>query len=156
MHVMCTMEEFMPSIGTSVPSPSILAVLVCQSESTLQNIGKFYAHACHSPSANVDFDSPFDFSDDTLLLSKTRLISISDDGKVWSWLLRAEGLGDFQQDVTNPGIHADVAEVPIVGNVTSDLHAPEAGKQLEHVSGSRHHRSKSTSSQADMSFKVCE
>ncbi|XP_044471425.1 WD repeat-containing protein 11 isoform X1 [Mangifera indica] len=154
VHVMCTMEEFMPSIGTSVPSPSILAVLVCQSESTLQNIGKFYAHACHSPSANVDFDSPFDFSDDTLLLSKTRLISISDDGKVWSWLLRAEGLGDFQQDVTNPGIHADVAEVPIVGNVTSDLHAPEAGKQLEHVSGSRHHRSKSTSSQADMSFKV--
>lgn len=162
MHVMCTMEELIPSIGTSVPSPSILAVLVSQSESTIQNVAKLCLDAPHSPSANVDIDSPFEFSDDTLLLSKTHLISISDDGKVWNWLLTAEGAGDLQKDAIKSGMDADVIDVALCGTNTNsmassaDVQALEASKQLEHVNGSRNRPSNSTSSQADMSFKVCE
>lgn len=160
VHVMCTMEELIPSIGTSVPSPSILAVLVSQSESTIQNVAKLCLDAPHSPSANVDIDSPFEFSDDTLLLSKTHLISISDDGKVWNWLLTAEGAGDLQKDAIKSSMDADVIDVALCGTNTNsmassaDVQALEAGKQLEHVNGSRNRPSNSTSSQADMSFKV--
>lgn len=160
VHVMCTMEELMPSIGTSVPSPSILAVLVSQSESTIQNVAKLCLDAPHSPSANVDIDNPFEFSDDTLLLSKTHLISISDDGKVWNWLLTAEGAGDFHKDAIKSGMDTDVIEVEFCGTNTNsmassaDAQTLEAGKQLEHVNGSRNRPSKYTSSQADMSFKV--
>ncbi|KAJ4708234.1 WD repeat-containing protein 11 [Melia azedarach] len=160
VHIMCAMEELMPSIGTSVPSPSILAVVVCQSESTLQNVAKSYSDAPYSPSANVDIDNPFDFSDDTLLLSNTHIISISDDGKIWNWLLTAEGAGDSHKYVKNSGMDDGVTEVVIPGTNTnsmascSDGLVLEAGKQLEPVNGSRSHPSDSTSSQADMSFKV--
>lgn len=162
MHVMCTMEELIPSIGTSVPSPSILAVLISQSESTIQNVARLCLDAPHSPSASVDIDNPFEFSDDTLLLSKTHLISISDDGKVWNWLLTAEGAGDFHKDAIKSGMDTDVIEVELCGTNTNsmassaDAQALEAGKQLEHVNGSRNRPSNYTSSQADMSFKVCE
>ncbi|ESR64120.1 transducin family protein / WD-40 repeat family protein [Citrus sinensis] len=144
VHVMCTMEELIPSIGTSVPSPSILAVLVSQSESTIQNVAKLCLDAPHSPSANVDIDSPFEFSDDTLLLSKTHLISISDDGKVWNWLLTAEGAGDLQKDAIKSGMDADVIDVALCGTNTNsmassaDVQALEAGKQLEHICCNTH------------------
>ncbi|KAK4853158.1 hypothetical protein QYF36_004671 [Acer negundo] len=159
VHIMCTIEELMPSIGTSVPSPSILSVLISQSESTLQNVGKLYSHAPHTDSANVDFDNPFDFSDDTLLLSKTHLISISDDGKIWNWLLTAEGAGDIQKNVTSSAMDANVSEVPFPGTNTNTMAssgglALEASKQLEHLNDRVDRPSNSTSSQSDMSFKV--
>ena len=89
---MCMMEELMPSVGTPVPSPSILAVVVSQTDSTLQNISKLCSDV-HSSFA-VDFNNPFDFCDESLVISKTNMISISDDGKIWKWLLTAEGFGD--------------------------------------------------------------
>ncbi|KAL5769027.1 hypothetical protein ACOSQ2_015810 [Xanthoceras sorbifolium] len=159
VHIMCTMEELMPSIGTSVPSPSILSVLISQSESTLQNVGKLYSHAPHSPSANVDYDNPFDFADDTLLLSKTHLISISDDGKIWNWLLTAEGAGDIQKDVTSSAVDANVSEVPFPGTNTYTIAsstglALAASKEIEHLIDRGSRPSNSTSSQSHMSFKV--
>ncbi|XP_027073005.2 uncharacterized protein [Coffea arabica] len=92
VHIMCMMEELMPSVGTPVPSPSILAVVVSQTDSTLQNISKLCSDV-HSSFA-VDFNNPFDFCDESLVISKTNMISISDDGKIWKWLLTAEGFGD--------------------------------------------------------------
>ncbi|TQE06958.1 hypothetical protein C1H46_007348 [Malus baccata] len=50
VHIMCSMEELMPSIGTSVPSPLVLALVISQSDSTLQNIGKLYSDVPHPPS----------------------------------------------------------------------------------------------------------
>ncbi|KAM1007298.1 hypothetical protein ACFX2A_003970 [Malus domestica] len=40
----------MPSIGTSVPSLLVLALVISQSDSTLQNIGKLYADVPHPAS----------------------------------------------------------------------------------------------------------
>ena len=161
MHIMCAIEELIPSIGTPVPSPSILAVIICQSDSTFQNVGKLYSDVSHSPSPDVDFDTPFDFCDEPLLVSKTHLISISDDGKIWNWLLTAEGPENTQKDDTNLGLVADVSEVPVPGTNANTVISSssgsfmEAGKQPEHMDSGRSCPSNSTSSLADMSFKVC-
>lgn len=161
VHIMCAIEELIPSIGTPVPSPSILAVIICQSDSTFQNVGKLYSDVSHSPSPDVDFDTPFDFCDEPLLVSKTHLISISDDGKIWNWLLTAEGPENTQKDDRNLGLVADVSEVPVPGTNANTVISSssgsftEAGKQPEHMDGGRNCPSNSTSSLADMSFKVC-
>lgn len=159
---MCSMEELIPSIGTSVPSPSILAATICQSDSTFQNVGKLYSGVPNSPSPDVDFETPFDACDEPLLVSKTHLISISDDGKIWNWLLTAEGAESIQKVDTNLALVADVSEVPVPGIdanllVSSSGGGPamKAGKQPEHMGGGRSRPSSSTSSLADMSFKVC-
>ncbi|KAK4604459.1 hypothetical protein RGQ29_012811 [Quercus rubra] len=160
VHIMCAIEELIPSIGTPVPSPSILAVIICQSDSTFQNVGKLYSDVSHSPSPDVDFDTPFDFCDEPLLVSKTHLISISDDGKIWNWLLTAEGPENTQKDDTNLGLVADVSEVPVPGTIANTVISSssgsftEAGKQPEHMDGGRNCPSNSTSSLADMSFKI--
>lgn len=160
VHIMCSMEELIPSIGTSVPSPSILAVIICQSDSTFQNVGKLYSDVPHSPSPDVDFDTPFDFCDEPLLVSKTHLISISDDGKIWNWLLTAEGPENTQKNDTKLGLVADVNEVPVPGTNDNSVVSSssgtftEVGKHPEHMDGGRSRPSNSTSSLADMSFKI--
>ncbi|XP_070044118.1 uncharacterized protein [Nicotiana tomentosiformis] len=146
VHTMCAMEELMPSIGTSVPSPSILAAVISHSDAALQNIGKLYSDAHHS--VDVDFDNLFDFCDESLVLSKTRLISISDDGKVWKWLLTAEGSVDVQKDMTNPDNVVEAcktipSEIPI-------------GHISEISTSSRTSLSKSPTSQDEVSFKGTE
>lgn len=158
---MCSMEELMPSLGTSVPSPSVLAAVICQSDSPLQNVGKIYSNVPNSPFLVEDFDSPFDFYDEPLLVSKTHLISISDDGKIWNWLLTAEGDEDTQKEDISVGLVADASEMPVseanidgTSSSTEGL-ATEAGKKREHVADCRISGANSTSKQADMSFKVC-
>ncbi|KAB1199382.1 WD repeat-containing protein 11 [Morella rubra] len=133
VHIMCSMEELIPSIGTSVPSPSILSAIICQPDSTFQNVGKLYADVPRSSSLDEDIDSPFDFCDEPLLVSKTHLISISDDGKIWNWLLTAEGAESSQKGVTSGP-------------------ARETSKQPEHTDGGGSCPSKPTL--ADMSFKI--
>ena len=161
MHLMCSMEELMPSLGTSVPSPSVLAVIICQSDCPLQNVGKIYSDVPNSPFPDEDFDSPFDFCDEPLLVSKTRLISISDDGKIWNWLLTTKGAEDTQKEDIKAGMVADASDVPISGTDTNTTVssteglAKEAGKQKEYAAGSRSRHVNSTSKQSDMSFKVC-
>lgn len=93
---MSSLEELMPSVGTSVPSPSVLTVLLCHSDSALQDISRNCSDESSSFLAE-EFDNPFDFCDESIVLSKTNLISISDDGKIWSWLLTAEGNTDAQK-----------------------------------------------------------
>ncbi|KAK9141734.1 hypothetical protein Syun_011134 [Stephania yunnanensis] len=82
VYTMCMMEELMPSIGTSVPSPTVLSVVICQSESTFQCLAKLYSETSQST-----LDAP---NCEPFLISKTYLISITDDGKIWNWLLTAE------------------------------------------------------------------
>lgn len=159
MHIMRMMEELMPSIGSSVPSPSLLSVLISQSDSTLQNIGKLYSDAPNFDSWSVDYDNPFDFSDDTLLCSKTHLISISDDGKIWSWLLTAEGLGDVERHTTSSASDAKASEVPATNTEATaygDGLCPAASKQQQHMIDKGSRTSSSMSNLTDTSLKVCE
>ncbi|OWM65934.1 hypothetical protein CDL15_Pgr015359 [Punica granatum] len=157
VHVMCTMEELMPSIGTYVPSPSVLAVVLCESDSTLQNIAQRYSDVPPSPYSDVDIDNPFDFGDDSLLISKTRLISISDDGKVWNWLLTSEGAWDAQNDRKNEELDTIEAATPVNKNdsVESSIDGvePESVEQSESVHSSKIRLSNSSIVQYDISYK---
>ncbi|CAK9170951.1 unnamed protein product [Ilex paraguariensis] len=160
VHMMCSMEELMPSIGTSVPSPSILAVVISQSESTLQNIGKLCSDVPHTSSLDVDIDNPFDFCDESSVLFKTHLICISDDGKIWNWLMTAEGPGDVQKAITDRGIVADVGKLPVpemnsLTEVTSGSDsALDAVKQSNDVDSGGSCPTNSTTSQEEMSLKI--
>lgn len=98
-YAICTTQELMPSVGSLVPSPSILAAIICESDCALQNIGQIYSDVPHTPFSDEDYDNPFDFCDESLPAAKTHLISISDDGKVWNWLLTAEGPKVAPKDV---------------------------------------------------------
>ncbi|TYJ25330.1 hypothetical protein E1A91_A07G042500v1 [Gossypium mustelinum] len=153
---MCTMEELMPSLGSPVPSPSVLAVLVSQSESTLQNISKLYSDSSNGAS-DVDSDNPFEFCDDTPLVAKTCLFSISDDGKLWSWILTAEGEGVMQKDA---GISGNIANLSLDSTNTTtivstkDGLAAEGSRQLDNINGSQTQLPNSTFGFADVTFKI--
>ncbi|XP_052199834.1 uncharacterized protein LOC127806520 isoform X2 [Diospyros lotus] len=160
VHTMCMMEELMPSVGTSVPSPSVLAVIISQSDSTLQNVRKIYSDMSYASSPDEDFDTPLDFCDESLVVSKIHLISISDDGKIWNWLLTAEGPGDAQKDARNSSAVDEGREVPILetssGNVVSsaDVRASNAVPQVDIVNDICCCRQRSNISLKEMSFKI--
>ncbi|GLT26225.1 hypothetical protein SLA2020_013070 [Shorea laevis] len=160
-HVMCTIEELMPAIGTSVPTPSVLSVLICQSESTVQSVGKLCSDSPNCSTPDMDFDNPFDFYDDALPLYKTCLISISDDGKVWSWILTAKGAGDIQKNIKNSDVVNDSAAKPLQGTNTNPLSSSNKGvvvegsRQLENVTEGRGPPFNSTFNLADLTFKIC-
>ncbi|XP_074269146.1 uncharacterized protein LOC141592404 isoform X1 [Silene latifolia] len=99
-YTMCATQELMPSVGTHVPSPAILAAVICQSDCALQDVNKIYSDVPHTPFKDEDYDNPFDFCDESLPASKTHLISISDDGKVWNWLLTTEESDEISKDIS--------------------------------------------------------
>ncbi|KAG2331850.1 hypothetical protein Bca52824_003030 [Brassica carinata] len=84
VHVLCGIEELIPAIGSSAPLPSLLSLLISQLDSTLQNIRKIHSDPVLDGSK---VDDSFYSSDDAFLGFKTHFISISDDGKIWSWIL---------------------------------------------------------------------
>ncbi|KAI3781932.1 hypothetical protein L2E82_11960 [Cichorium intybus] len=102
VHEMCLIEDLTPSLGTSVPTPSALAVVISQSDSTLQNVGKHFSDEHHTSSSDqefeMDFDNPFDFRDESNVICRTHFLSISDDGKIWNWLLTSEAPTDNPKD----------------------------------------------------------
>ncbi|KAF6145440.1 hypothetical protein GIB67_032563 [Kingdonia uniflora] len=109
VYMMCSMEELMPSIGTSVPSPAILAVSLCQTESTLQSFGKLYSGISDTFLPALDCDTHSSSSSESLLVSRINLISISDDGEIWNWLLTVEGCRDAQNNLSDLDLLADGA-----------------------------------------------
>ncbi|XP_048608744.1 WD repeat-containing protein 11 isoform X2 [Brassica napus] len=86
VHVLCGIEELIPAIGISAPLPSLLSLLISQLDSTLQNIRKIHSDPVLDASM-VDDSFYFSGDDDAFLGFKTHFISISDDGKLWSWIL---------------------------------------------------------------------
>ncbi|EPS68588.1 hypothetical protein M569_06178, partial [Genlisea aurea] len=84
-YSMHSLDELLPAIGTSVPSPAVLAVAICQSNYTLQVIHK---HCLETDSMN-----PLTSCDEPIDISKAHLITISDDGKIWKWFLTAQRSG---------------------------------------------------------------
>ncbi|XP_010535861.1 PREDICTED: WD repeat-containing protein 11 [Tarenaya hassleriana] len=148
VHVMCTVEELMPSIGMSIPSPSMLAVLLSLSDSTMQTVTKL--HPDSTPS--VDFDNPFDFYDESLLVSKTSFISLSDDGKIWRWILTAEGVEDVQKNVSDLVTVTIVTEAAPPGESQKKV-STDDGLAFTPTNRSKGHASNS-SSKPDISFKI--
>ncbi|XP_010496533.1 PREDICTED: WD repeat-containing protein 11-like [Camelina sativa] len=151
VHVMCTMEEFMPSIGLSIPSPSALAVLLSQSDSTMQTITKLYP----DETSSVDFDNPFDFYDESIVVSKTTFFSLSDDGKIWKWVLSAEGVEDALKNASDLDISIVGADVALPGAIQKkDFSNLEDGLVVTPTNKSRGQTSSSSFGRSDLSFKI--
>lgn len=121
---MCMMEELMPLIGASVPSPSLLAVTLSLTESVLQNFGKHCSNVLNTVPV-VDINNHFDFNEKPLVICNTHLLSISDDGKIWDWLLTAEGSTETPKEKTNSNIISEANN-----EVTS---APEPFPMLDSI-----------------------
>lgn len=163
VHIMCMMEELMPSLGTPVPSPSVLAVVISRSDSTLQNVHKHLSdrHHASSPDTEIDldFDNPFDFCDESHVISKTHLLSISDDGKIWNWLLTAEGPTENQKDASDIGIVAEISKDAALdtnadGIVSSFDAVKDVVKQTDKEDVRKGRPSASKSSQDDLALKI--
>ncbi|KAM0031040.1 putative transcription factor WD40-like family [Helianthus debilis subsp. tardiflorus] len=159
VHVMCMMEELMPALGTPVPSPSVLAVVISRSDSTLQNVRKSLCDGHHDTEVDTDFDNPFDFCDESQVVSKTHLLSISDDGKIWNWLLTAEGPTENQKDMSDVGIVADISKDPALdtnaNGVDSSLSSvKDVIKQTDKENVRKGRSSASKKSQDDLAVKI--
>ncbi|KAJ0752006.1 putative transcription factor WD40-like family [Helianthus annuus] len=159
VHVMCMMEELMPALGTPVPSPSVLAVVISRSDSTLQNVRKSLCDGHHDTEVDTDFDNPFDFCDESQVVSKTHLLSISDDGKIWNWLLTAEGPTENQKDTSDVGIVADISKDPALdtnaNGVDSSLSSvKDVIKQTDKENIRKGRSSASKKSQDDLAVKI--
>ncbi|XP_054821637.1 uncharacterized protein LOC129320288 isoform X2 [Prosopis cineraria] len=156
VHIMSSVEELMPSVGTAVPSPSVLTVLLCQSDSALQNI----CRSCSDVSSSFlarDFDSSFDFCEEPTIVSKTHLISISDDGKIWNWLLTTDGNADTQVNEKLGSVNNDkaISYSETKANTTASSTNPELRRRTEHLNGGRGHLSSSTFNQKNVTIKIC-
>ncbi|XP_057818736.2 uncharacterized protein LOC131031599 isoform X2 [Cryptomeria japonica] len=110
--MLCMLETLMPLMGTSVPSPTILAVSYCSSELEIEK-----AHIINSE--EVSGFKPFELpaytekAASSMLLGQsthaleTAFISVSDDGKVWKWSLTAEVPGDVHSQEMNETVSRD-------------------------------------------------
>ncbi|XP_058074403.1 uncharacterized protein LOC131223110 isoform X2 [Magnolia sinica] len=160
VHMLCTMEELMPSIGTTVPSPTVLAVVPCQSESALQNVSSNYSDVPHTSSPYaVNYATP-DFSCEPLVVSEAYLISISDDGKIWNWLITAEGARDVKKTTSDLTMLADVGQLRIPdshgesADTSVDGSALSVVEESEPVNRNVSCPSSSTFTKSELSLKI--
>lgn len=136
MHLLCTTVELMPSIGTTVPTPTVLAVNLCQLESVIQDVRKLCTGASDVDSLlDVTCLSPLNLCTEMGYIRKTYLISISDDGKIWNWVLTYDKAKDARK-ILNVNVGADIDEEAVsekhisggsfVGGVTDIVKEPES------------------------------
>jgi hypothetical protein len=86
VHLLQAVEELMPSIGTVVPPPAVLATTVWQSESIFRNIDKLSQDLAQTQSSHsVISDTNSDKN--VYQGAMSYITSISEDGKIWSWHL---------------------------------------------------------------------
>uniref|UniRef100_A0A0E0JVA1 Uncharacterized protein n=1 Tax=Oryza punctata TaxID=4537 RepID=A0A0E0JVA1_ORYPU len=86
VHLLCAVEELMPSIGTIVPPPAVLATTIWQSESIFHNIEKQSRDLGQIQSTHSVI-SDTNTNQNMYQGTMAYLTSISEDGKIWSWHL---------------------------------------------------------------------
>ncbi|KAG9455783.1 hypothetical protein H6P81_000291 [Aristolochia fimbriata] len=129
VHMLCMIAELLPSLGTSVPSPCVLAVVLSPSESTIQNVNKLFS-GNSSPSSLFNH-SVSNFSSEAHA-SGTNLLSISDDGKIWKWLLTAVRK-DAHLSKSDGNVNTGVNQVPIAEENIKLLDSAVNGPEMDAV-----------------------
>lgn len=148
----------MPSIGSTVPSPSVLAIALCQSESSLRTV--------RDDEITFFSSDDVDSSSGSKSTSNKYIMVISDDGKIWQWSLDFDEAADTKDTskVANQNqSHSQVVEesalgakirsadngtstsISIIGSAPNPIGAPTPR-------GTKAHFSKGSS----FSSKVCE
>ncbi|CAL5060395.1 unnamed protein product [Urochloa decumbens] len=86
VHLLCAVEDLMPSIGTVVPPPAVLAATIWQSESIFRNIDK-QCQDLSQKRTSLSFITDTNSDQNGYQGTLTYVTSVSEDGKIWSWLL---------------------------------------------------------------------
>lgn len=162
MHALCTMEELMPSIGTTVPSPAVLAITLCQLESAIQNVVRLCSESSYTQSSlDLDNASHKSLYKEMDFGSKSHLISISDDGKIWNWLLTSGKTRDAQKaafNINKSNVVGEELDSKTCTRSTDNLLSravPDADKDPEPVRSSCVHLTDSSFIASEFSMKVC-
>ncbi|KAH9305181.1 hypothetical protein KI387_009585, partial [Taxus chinensis] len=143
-YILCMVEALIPLMGTSVPSPTVLAVSYCSSELEIEKAGRIDLE--ETSGVNL-FELPVYtektassiLSGQSALVPETALISISDDGKVWKWLLTAEVPGDvhiqeMNHTVSGGSIQHNVKEIlPDLLDTQVDGHSEEENAIIQQL-----------------------
>ncbi|KAG6413806.1 hypothetical protein SASPL_126521 [Salvia splendens] len=151
VHIMCSMEELVPSIGTTVPSPLVLAVAISQSDYTLQDIIR---RCPDTDPVDFELDNPLAFIDESHIISKTHLLSVSDDGKVWKWLLTAERSKDVNRDSECVKKVDETSEVPISEVSSSGQRTGDIVAHPDSIKGRENSKTACAVVSDEVSFKV--
>ncbi|KAL6006261.1 hypothetical protein ACLOJK_040307 [Asimina triloba] len=158
--MLCTVEELIPSIGTTVPSPTVLAVIQSQSESALQTVSRRYSDVPHTSSPYVVNYATTYFVNEAPIVSETYLISISDDGKIWNWLLAAEGARNLPKTPSDLNMLTDVSEEngPEVYSPSEDTLVDESARNFveesEPLGHNNSHSSRPPFAKSEFSLKI--
>lgn len=123
MHLLCAVEELMPSIGTIVPPPTVLAATIWHSESIFRNMEKQcqdFAQAQDSHSFITDTNSDQNVCQGTM----THLTSISEDGKIWSWLLTFDKSAHLNKANLGANLHSHSSANAIIIQLLNQLMFP--------------------------------
>ncbi|XP_078428005.1 transducin family protein / WD-40 repeat family protein isoform X2 [Wolffia australiana] len=130
-HILYRIEDLMPSIGNPVPSPSVLAVVFCQAESVIQNVCRFSENFPTSSSlSSVIGETPLDCPKSPTFTSKKCFLAISDDGRIWNWLLSTEiernGIITGQKLVSERDMDRDNAKKLMSGQQDTPIHKQDS------------------------------
>ena len=114
MHLLHAVEELMPSIGTIVPPPAVLATTIWQSESIFRNIDKQCQDLAQMQSSHsVIFDT--NSNDNMHQGAMSYLTSISEDGKIWSWHLTFDKSAGSKKTNLGANQYSQYTQNPIAG-----------------------------------------
>ena len=157
VHLLCAVEELMPSIGTVVPPPAVLAATIWQSESIFRNIDKQcqdLAQTQPSHSFITDTNSDQNVCQGTM----TYLTSISEDGKIWSWLLTFDKSAHPNKATLGANLHGhssiNAIIYPTVKPTNVSISVTNIGKEPGRQSHSNAASATTCSSRPDFTIKV--
>lgn len=123
MHLLCAVEELMPSIGTIVPPPAVLATTIWQSESIFHNIDKQSQDLTQMQSSHFVI-SDTNSNQNMYQRTMTYLTSISEDGKIWSWHLSFDKSACSKKVNLGANQYVQSCEKAIFGTTLNQLMIP--------------------------------
>ncbi|KAF8685963.1 hypothetical protein HU200_043888 [Digitaria exilis] len=123
VHLLCAVEELMPSIGTIVPPPAVLAATIWHSESIFRNIEKQCQDFAQAHDSN-SFITATNSDQNVCQGTTTYLTSISEDGKIWSWLLTFDKSAHANKANLGANLHSHSSANAVIIRLLNQLMFP--------------------------------
>lgn len=157
MHILCTVEELMPSIGTVVPPPAVLATTIWQSESIFRNIDK-QCQDLSQTNASLSFIADTNPEKNVYQGTLTYVTSISEDGKIWSWLLTFDKSAHPNKTNLGANLHSHSSANAIIYSTVKptnvSISVTNIGKEPGRLSHSHAATANTSSNRPDFTIKV--
>ncbi|OEL29402.1 hypothetical protein BAE44_0009580 [Dichanthelium oligosanthes] len=159
VHLLCAVEELMPSIGTVVPPPAVLAATIWQSESIFRNIDR-QCQDLAQPQSSHSFITDTNSDQNVCQGTTSYLTSISEDGKIWSWLLTFDKSAHPNPNKANLGANlrshssANAISIQPLNQLMFPFSVTNIGKEPGRLSHSNAATANTCSNRPDFSIKI--